>query len=565
MPPTESDTSGVHSLTVPDYIPGNLKRLLDRLCECQPEEADKRAPLLRDSLGFLLRFFANVGASVSQQLGVLSEEGAELWTAEATVGECHQLLNSNLDTLKEHSAHPFVEAYLDVFVSGENDTLYRDFAKRLGIGPDFEQPAPVVAFCRYESDQDLEVFQALLEEWLEACKPVFAEADFLYEAAEQFGRRELVVAFREHHFRTKMAVRLREARQSSATVGEQALAGPVEDLTSGLRELVSELSIVQEDTSSQKKAPGTPQLGYRVDYTGYAKNRYGRLGHTGKLILFNAGEGELLGTVESSNPNLLLTPGTFKGNDCRVSFWLDPDEMPQPDGVVEIRTDLETRRLPVATLLPRSRMADFGTTRLALMLLTPGLLGFLYLVWVFYSTLRRVEAVLSEFMRREYEALMKGVMEVSFRQAGVGMLDLEIQPRGEAAALLFLLVAVLCPLLVTKLFRHYPRNQQRDLGWAYMLGLVLPLVGFLALWKTPILDHPMLAHPELAFLDFKTHFPYFTALNLLASGYLFLSVSGNLDRWMGRGPARVLLPVFLFLTFLASVVVLVYGRSWLGL
>ncbi|MCA9795659.1 MAG: hypothetical protein KC910_27815, partial [Candidatus Eremiobacteraeota bacterium] len=560
---------GTGTEDAPAYVPGNLQRILSRMWACDDDKL-AQAALLRDALGFLTRLFASIGACACQEFELLDEELEQLWSTTATVGDCRSLLEQSLQRLRPEMKHDLVRQLMAVFFEVDGDTFTpREFTSHLGFGPN-KSVAQVVDFCTGLAgayDEHLPI----LETWLEAARPTLIECDYHYEAGAQFGQRELVVGYRQYRLRTRMAVRLREARADVAGVsalGAIPLGAPIrpeETSTSGLTALVSELARVEPSSVAKVTPIPMPTLGYKVDYTGFAKDREGRLGHAGKLILFCAGDGVLEGKVTSTNPNLRILPAFFKGEEVRCSFWLDPDEMPQPEGYIEIETANETRKIPIVALLPRSRISDFGRLSLAGMLLAPGVVGFLYLFWVFYSTIRHVQAVLEQFMAFEYRQILRGVPDVALRHTGVGIIDLDVQPKAESAALLFLLFAVLCPLVVTKLFRYYPRNLQRDLGWLYSIGLIFPVLAFLAVWDLPALNHPMLAHHELLFLNYRTHFPYFAAFNLFASAYLFLSVGGRIDAWLGKGPLRVLLPTVLFLGYLAAVFGLVYGRSWLSI
>ena len=275
----------------------------------------------------------------------------------------------------------------------------------------------------------------------------------------------------------------------------------------------------------------------------------------------NAGEGELKGTVVSHHPNIEIAPATIDGNENRFVYWVDPDQSGSSAGHIQIKTEHEERSVPTWRLMPRSYFAGMTTSRLAGLLLAPGLLGTLYCMIVFLFTSRWARLTLQQMLGDNYDRYLSSSNPLSLRQSGVGGLDLQIVPRVEASVLVFFLLSWLVPTIVYKLYQSYPRHAQLDLSTLFTFALMLPSLLFAGLYYTPLSTGPIFEHPELNFLDFRQHLTHFMTLNLAVSGYYFLELSGFWRRYLNR-LGRFALSTLLLGAYLALLVYLVYGRSW---
>jgi len=310
-------------------------------------------------------------------------------------------------------------------------------------------------------------------------------------------------------------------------------------------------------------SPDDPQpiLEVKFDYMGYAKNTAGKMGHAGVVWINNRGGGELVGTVYCTNDYVELNPKSFQGDTNRLTFWIDPNELPQPEGSLVVRTNTEERRIPCSRMVPSSRLSELSFGKMLTLLLAPGLMGSLYITFVLWSSGLFIQETVHRVLGDQLPKFFAPGAYVSLRGAGVGALDLDLLPRAEACALLMYLLAWLAPLAVAKIFVRYPRFQQKALGWAFMLGMTLPVFYFLALWKAPILASPLFLHPELSFADFRTHMTGFLAINLITSMYLFASVAGVFNKFLNE-LGKTVLGLVLFAIYVFSVGLMVYGRSW---
>lgn len=304
-----------------------------------------------------------------------------------------------------------------------------------------------------------------------------------------------------------------------------------------------------------------PIVEVKFDYMGYAKNSAGKMGHAGVIWINNRGGGELIGTVYCTNDFVEVNPKSFQGDSNRLTFWIDPNELPQPEGSLVVRTATEERRIPCSRMVPSSRLSELSFGKMLALLLAPGLIGSLYITFVLWSSGLFIQATIERVLGDQFNKFFAPGNYMSMRTAGVGALDLDLMPRAEACALLMYLLAWMAPLAVAKIFVRYPRYQQKALGWAFMLGMTLPVFYFLALWKAPLLSSPLYLHPELAFANFRTHMTGFLAINLIVSMYLFASVAGVFNKFLNE-LGKMVLSLVLFVIYAISVGFMVYGRSW---
>lgn len=336
----------------------------------------------------------------------------------------------------------------------------------------------------------------------------------------------------------------------------------VQPLTQLLDQMLQQTPVLPASKADSSEAP-RPQVEVHIDHLGYLKNAQGRLGYGGHLWIRNAGEGELSGSVVSHHESVQIAPNLISGNENKFIYWVDPDQSGSSGGHIEIKTVHEQRLVPTWRLMPRSYFAGLSRSRLALLLLAPGLLGTLYCVVVFLLNGLWTDHTLHTMLGARFDRYLSPANPLSLRGAGVGELDLQILPRIEASMLLFYLLSWAVPTLVCKLYQSLPRHSQLELSTLFTFSLVLPSALFAGLAYTPLSTGATYIHPELSSLDFRQHLLEFVALNLLGSSYYYLEVAGLWGRYLNR-LGRFVFSLLCFALFAGALVYLVYGRSWLG-
>ena len=179
----------------------------------------------------------------------------------------------------------------------------------------------------------------------------------------------------------------------------------------------------------------------------------------------------------------------------------------------------------------------------------------------FYSTNRSVDTELHETMGVNYDHFINSTTPLSLKGAGIGQLDVNLKPQIESALLIFLFTAWLVPVLVAKLYSHYPRRDQRPLVLLFILGCCLPSLFYLSLWSTTLTQSAMTMHPELAQLDYRRNFAIFLCLNGITTLYEVFSVEGLFHRFLNE-LGRAALAILAAATAWAVILYQVYGLSW---
>ena len=125
-------------------------------------------------------------------------------------------------------------------------------------------------------------------------------------------------------------------------------------------------------------------------------------------------------------------------------------------------------------------------------------------------------------------------------------------------------IIFLCPLLSTKFFRYLSQSRQKTFAGVLAAAQLLPTLFLLTTWNFQGRFLPLYDHKDFAPLDLKGILTWSIPANILIAVYLFLSVFGVWDRKVKPSELRVALPVVLTLSYLATMFLVIYGRSWLG-
>ena len=318
-----------------------------------------------------------------------------------------------------------------------------------------------------------------------------------------------------------------------------------------------------------QKGPLSPfenkaELVVRNKYLGYGKNSEGVVGLCGQLKVRRSDNEELIGMVESSNPLLFFRPVRLSGFRATVTYWLPPVAFPHPAGAITLRTSDEARSLPLHTLFPRSRTDFFTDKQVVGSLLAPALMGILYFGLVYWFTVTGIDHEAFQLFPELYEAALNGSQEVDFRSGGLGLYRLKIVPASESLQMIWAAIIFLCPLLSTKFFRYLSQSRQKTFAGVLAAAQLLPTLFLLTTWNFQGRFLPLYDHKDFAPLDLKGILTWSIPANILIAVYLFLSVFGVWDRKVKPSELRVALPVVLTLLYLATMFLVIYGRSWLG-
>ena len=191
-------------LGVPQEVPDHTLHLVDRFgAALAQEDIIESTRLLRDTLEFLLRYFAGVGKMLSQELHCLSEEAERFARNCEEVDNCERLLQSTVEALKSHqddsAAKDFVgvfyrrDANLDLQPRSHTNILLLEgvlsswFKQERGQQPSAE---------RYT--KDFERYFPLFRDWVRSMGPYFSHTEHFADPPSPQGQLPLTVRCGEH-------------------------------------------------------------------------------------------------------------------------------------------------------------------------------------------------------------------------------------------------------------------------------------------------------------------------------------------------------------------------------
>lgn len=139
------------------------------------------------------------------------------------------------------------------------------------------------------------------------------------------------------------------------------------------------------EAQARKEAVTPTKLDYNLSYRGLKNSeRLGGYCHFGVIELKNIGGGELKGTVEPNHPSVKAAPSRFEQNSVKVTYQIDPSDMPSTGRVgLSINTQDERIEFPFSHLVPTSWWREREAYQAAALMLAPSLM---YLVYVGYLT-----------------------------------------------------------------------------------------------------------------------------------------------------------------------------------
>lgn len=316
-------------------------------------------------------------------------------------------------------------------------------------------------------------------------------------------------------------------------------------------------------------APASPfeernRLVLKNKYLGYGKNSAGVLGLCGQLKISYFQDKELVGRLESSNPLLFFSPARLSGTSTTVTYWLPPVAFPHPAGHLSVRTKEATKTIALHTLFPQSRTEYLRNRHVLMLVLLPGLLGFLYFSFVYVLTTLGIDREVQQVFPDLYQLARQGQEGLDFRSGGIGLYRLKVVPASETLQMLWAAVVYLVPFCCSKFFFYLSRSRQRRFVGALLTAQILPSLLFLIGWNFQGLVFPLYRQADFAPLNLQSFLYWGVPANLLAALYGFGSVLGLWDRWLPNREFRFLLPVLLTALYVVVMFVIIYGRSWVS-
>lgn len=127
------------------------------------------------------------------------------------------------------------------------------------------------------------------------------------------------------------------------------------------------------EARARKEQSEPTQLSVKVSYRGLKNSKQlGGRCHFGLLELKNVGGGELKGTAEPNHPSVKVQPPRFEGNEVRITYQIDPSDMPSTGRVgLSLNTQDERLELRMERLVPTSWARERTTSQAVGLMLAP--------------------------------------------------------------------------------------------------------------------------------------------------------------------------------------------------
>ncbi len=299
-----------------------------------------------------------------------------------------------------------------------------------------------------------------------------------------------------------------------------------------------------------RKAEAAPTvLKYTIQYRGLKNSKQiGGRGHIGLIDLNNIGGGVLKGTIEPAHPCVRIQPNRFDKNQVRVSYQIDPSDIPSTGRAgVAINTQDQRVVIRIEQLVPTSWWSERTMAQAIAILASPSLI---YAAWL----LVLMTALLGPAVERDF---MRFASDPELQK-----LPLKLHLKAWIFAVLAILPgATALPALQKWLYSKLDYTVQEEAKWALAPLMMLPsLIMAVVLYGTDfwVFDIPSGRLPLLGSSLVLTVFTF--GLNLLAASLFSLQTTAWWeDRQETKGAKRTFYG-FWIITVLIGVVLTFFMR-----
>ncbi len=342
-----------------------------------------------------------------------------------------------------------------------------------------------------------------------------------------------------------------------------ALAAPVELGAASMKASAEELELSQTVLSMTKSKAKKPlkkevahgpsaRLEYSIVITGMLHSpASGEIAYSGTIQLGNSGGGTLEGIVESPHPGLFIDPMSFKGNNTRLRYFIEPGRLHEMQhDVLKIKTPERTTRIPVSSLIPDTPLGRLPDWQAALVLLTPGIMGIFYLallynLWVVPEINHLIE-------------IAGGVSQADLNAGTMSKVATSIPSYLTIWGLMLFGVTALVPHITHWLYKLMSIEQQEKLAGPFLLGTIsLALSMSITYYYSTLWDQPIALEPGFELLDIGTQLVPVLAITLLNVVYIAAASGRVFEKVVGTGGRSRLVPIGMFLINLILIIGLV--------
>ncbi len=191
-------------LGIPQEVPDHTLHLVDRFSVAL-EAADviESTRLLRDTLEFLLRYFAGVGKLLCQELGCLTENAEKFARKSEEVDNCERLLQDCVECLKSHQDDAAAKDFVGVFYRRDANLVlqprsHTNILLLEGVLSSWfkQERGQTPSADRYA--KDYERYFPLFRDWVRSMGPYFSHTEHFSDPPSEHGFLPLTVRCGEH-------------------------------------------------------------------------------------------------------------------------------------------------------------------------------------------------------------------------------------------------------------------------------------------------------------------------------------------------------------------------------
>lgn len=537
-------------IDLPPDAPKFLGRILRRLdVRVRRGELPESRDALRDSIDYLLRYWAGVCWACANNAGKLSEEEEEMASRSLSIQECEKLLSSTLKKLEvglNELSEEIIQVYYKRDPFSEELAPMGSHTRMLLTDASSDNQMQLLAdFCEYEGScdvnrarRDLKTFLPILRDWLEKSQGFFEQCQHHEEEPDGDGRMELVVQWDNDYLELVAPDYSFYVRKGCDQVPDLEVPEWVEPAEPRKEDEVAKPKII----TSEELALSEPFLIHKVQYIGITPNSKGTPCKSGIISIQNAGGGSLTGRAFSNHPCIEVNPNRFR-EKTQLTYWLDESQIPRDFvPVLTLRSGGDERQVTLAELRPLSAFNTMPKSQALMFVYAPPVLGFLVINGL---------AMYRAGQMRDEIGTIQGKLKDFAPDTLNKCLALGSQVGGS-----FLLYSASSAVITLAIYRRFSHSLQDLLGKHFHRAAFLALPLALTTAALQALAFTTLRHPEITNANLLKLTPWAIFFSIGSVIYVNLDYEGKFNEWiqdlnLRRLVSPVALAIFIVLWTLA--------------
>lgn len=532
-------------IEIPADTPKYLSRILRRLdVRVRRGELSESRDALRDSLDYLLRYWAGVSFVCARDAAKLSIDEEEKASKGMDIQECEKLLIFSLKKLSEgvnELSEEIIQVFYDRDVFTEQLKPIGGHTRMLLTDAGAENDMQLLAeFCEmtepcdnHRSRRDLKTFLPVLRDWLTNSQGFFEQCQHHEEEPDKNGRMELVVQWDKAFLELVAPDFAFYIRPGADTVPDLPVPEWVEPEIPKDEAASAKPKII----TTEELALSEPFLIHKVQYVGIQPNSAGIACTSGIISIQNAGGGSLTGRAYSTHPCIEVSPNRFR-EKSQLQYWLHESAIPRDFvPVLVLRSGGDERQVTLAEMRPLSKFNTLTKGQALVFGYAPSVFGFLALNGLIITQAVRIQRVVGKLGGD------------SLKQAYPEELAL-CQSYGSNISSALFIYAAFAAVGGMLVFRKFSHSMQDLLAKHFNKTLTLPLILILVTVAINSIAFKVLRHPEITAANLFKLTPWAIFFAVAGAIYANLEHERKFAEWIQDRNLRKLVPVVILAVFL---------------